>query len=102
MSLWNTNPVNAEPVLTLCSWSVFQTEKGERHFVGYNDRGREGRVSSAITSFDKKTMTGRTSSGRLYALAGPSGYDSDAEYVKHRWIDINNVTEMVDVTKEYE
>lgn len=102
MSLWRTAPVGAEPVLTLCSWSVFQTEQGERHLVGYNDRSREGRVSSAIVSFDKRTMTGRTRSGRLYALAGPSGYDSDAEYVKYRWTELNKVTELIDVTKEYE
>lgn len=102
MSIWNTLPVADNPVLTLHSWSVFQTELGERHFVGYNDAGREGRVSSVITEFDKKTMIGRTQSGRLYHLAGPSGYDSDAEYVKHRWIEINSVTEVINVTKEYE
>lgn len=101
MSIWHTTPVGSVPMLELTEWSVFQTETGERHFVGYNITEREGRVSSAIVEFDPISFTGRTKTGRIYKLTGKPGFNSDAEYVKSRWLDINRVSEYFDVTDEY-
>ena len=60
MSIWGPTSVSDTPVLELRRWSVFQDEKGERHFVGYNITEGEGRVSSTIVEFDAATDTGRT------------------------------------------
>lgn len=102
MTIWRTSPVSQTPVLKLVQWSVFQTETGERHFVGYNVTEGEGRVSSAIVEFNPETKQGRTSSGRIYQLAGEPGFNGDAAYTWGRWCEINRVSEQRDVTEEYE
>lgn len=101
MSIWRTTPVESVPVLKLTKWSVFQTETGQRHFVGYNMTEGEGRVSSAIVEFDSASRRGRTSTGRIYELIGEPGFSSDAEYVKTGWLNINRVSEHFDVTEQY-
>lgn len=101
MSIWSPTPVEQKPVLYLAQWSVFQTEKGERHLCGRDDQTYEGRVSRAIGSFDPLSMSVLSSSGRTYILVGPPGWSKDAEYVKNRWLNINNVVEYTDVTEEY-
>ncbi|SFU26333.1 hypothetical protein [Paraburkholderia aspalathi] len=62
-------------------WSIRQSDKGERHFVGHNVLGCDGRVSTPIRAFDPLTRTGTTASGSNYRLVGRAGRDSDAEYV---------------------
>ena len=101
MSIWKTSPVERTPVLGLAQWSVYQTETGERHFVGYNVTEGEGRVSSAIVDFNRETKQGRTSSGRIYQLVGDPGHNGDAIYTWGRWCEINRVSEQRDVTEEY-
>jgi len=98
--IWKTSPVSETPELELSSWRVMQTETGERHFVGYNLTEGEGRVSSAIQTFDKDTMRGVTRTGRVYQLVGSPGFNSDAMYVWGRWKRINEVTEELDVSEE--
>lgn len=98
--LWKTRPVVDQPGLTLRSWSVRQLPDGDRHFVGWCIENREGRVSSKIEAFDANTKRGFTSTGRVYELAGPPGYDRDAEYVWDAWKRINCVTDFIDVTRE--
>ena len=98
MTIWNVAPVTEDPEIFLVSWKVMETKEGTRHFVGYNVSGREGRVSSAIETFDKEHMTGITSSGRVYKLKGPSISNSDADYVWGRWRLINDITEYKDVS----
>jgi hypothetical protein len=100
MSIWATQRVSEEPIISLTRWSVFQTETGERHFCGMN--GNEGRVTSALVSYDELTRTATTKSGRIIVLEGEPGWSSDADYVKSNWIRINRVTELVDVTEDYE
>lgn len=39
------------------------------------------------------TATARTRSGRRYELAGASGLNADAQYVWHRWLEVNSVDE---------
>lgn len=102
MSIWRPEPVSTKPVLYLSQWNVFQTETGERHLCGVDDQTYEGRVSQAIGAFDPDTMSVRSASGRTYILVGPPGYSQNAEYVKSRWLDINNVVEYTEVTEEYD
>jgi hypothetical protein len=97
--VWATTSITETPEIELGSWRVFETEKGERHFVGYNLTEHEGRVSSAIQAFDPDTMTGITSSGRVYQLIGNSGFDQDALYTWNRWKKINKVVTDIDVTE---
>lgn len=99
--IYQPPPATERPVVSLSQWSVFQTETGERHLCGRADSW-DGRVSQAISSYDAATRTVHTASGRIYILEGPSGWSRDAEYVKNRWLDINNVSEWHDVTADYE
>lgn len=114
--IWPTRPVEDEPVIALHSWNVFcvpspNGEEADHHFNGYSGGpsssyfggGGEGRVSSKIIEFNQEKMIGTTRSGRKYQLIGPPGFNGDAQYVYHRWLGINNVTEeqVMDVTPEY-
>lgn len=95
-TVWETPPVSDQPSIALIRWSVKEAESGERYFVGFNVENREGRVSTAIRSFDPVTACGTTVSGRIYRLIGPPGYDPDGEWVwalwaysrKQRWRDV--------------
>lgn len=91
MSIWKTKSVSQQPEVTLVHWSVMETERHERHFVGYCKENQEGRVSSRIESFDVKAMRGITQSGRVYQLSGPPGYAPDAEHVWFMWARLNRV-----------
>lgn len=91
MSVWVAAPVNQVPGIVLRNWSIRQLPNGDRHFVGYNDLGREGRVSTKIVEFDVQRMRGKTRSGRVYELYGRPGFNGDAEYVWGAWCQINRV-----------
>lgn len=100
MTIWTTQPVDAQPSLTLVRWRIFKSDTNELHFVGYCPENYEGRVSSAIQNFDPVTQRGVTQSGRIYELAGPPGFDEDALYVWQRWLRVNNVPSCTDVTND--
>ncbi len=91
--IWKPTSVSESPDVSLVRWFVIEAnrEPKTRHFVGYNTREREGRVSSTIVSFDKETMKGVTRSGRVYSLFGDGGSDPDARYVLGRWLEINDI-----------
>ena len=100
--VWATRPVSEEPSITLTSWAIIETVEPEpsRHLVGYNDAGREGRVSSPIVTFDAATMRGVTHTGRVYQLKGTPGLNGDADYVLRRWkagykVDVKDITDAV-------
>jgi hypothetical protein len=97
---WTTSPVTETPEIQLSDWQIWETERGERHFVGYNLTEHEGRASSAIQTFDRGTMRGITSSGRVYELVGPPGHDADAAYTWNRWMTFNKVITAKEVTHE--
>ena len=84
-SIWETQPVEDEPEIILDQWQIFELH-GMRHFTGYSHAGREGRVSSPIMTFDEVEKKGITRSGRVYQLAGPAGFNSDADYVLSNWL----------------
>lgn len=87
-SIWKPLPITERPEIVLRNWKIFEVD-GKRYFYGYNVIDGEGRVSSSIEMFDKKTMKGITRSGRIYQLEGSTGYHGDAEHVLYMWLMIN-------------
>lgn len=102
MPIWKVLPITDEPEIKMTQWQVIELPNGDRHFVGYNYRQWEGRVSSKIEYFDPKTMSGITESNRRYQLEGRPGHNKDAAYVWAQWMRINGVGEFKDVSKEVE
>jgi hypothetical protein len=84
-SIWATASVEVEPEVRLTNWQVYAVGSG-RHFVGFNPGWQEGRVSTAVQSFDPQTRRGSTASGRIYELVGPPGCHPDAEWVFGLWL----------------
>lgn len=95
-------PVADEPEIRLSNWSIRECERKDgrrtRHLVGYNLKGREGRVSSSISVFDIDHMRVRTDSGRVYELIGKAGMHTDAEYVWEQFMYIQHAKNARDVT----
>ena len=107
MSVWKPFSVQQEPETRLTQWRVmeviadFNNFSPTIHLVGY--AGYEGRVCSAIQTYDPKSKRAVTSSGRVYELVGYSGYNGDAMYTWGRWFDNLGPTATVkDVTDQYE
>lgn len=100
MSIWLTPPVELEPGIHLVRWRIFQRENGKAHFVGYYPEGFEGRVSSAIESFDPITRRGVTQSGRVYQLVGWPGFDPDAMQLWELWSRAKGWKNCADVTDD--
>lgn len=94
-------PVYVQPHVTLERWRVRETRLGQRHFVGYCVENHEGRVSSAIRSFDTVTGVGVTSSGRRYLLSGWPCFDGDAERIWERLANQYDIRETKDVSMEF-
>lgn len=100
MPVWAVNNVQRQPSVSLLEWQVMQVENGDHHFVGYCPENREGRVSSAVVTFDVQKLRGVTRSGRVYQLVGRPGLNVDAEYIWQVWADINEVKTWKDVAAE--
>lgn len=98
MAIWRARSIDDVPEVILVRWRVFETEGGERHFVGTRRDRWTGRVSSAIVEFDMTTRTGVTRSGRRYVLEGASGISVDANYTWAVWCRANGVVIYRDVT----
>ena len=103
--IWDVAPVSERPEIVLTDWHVFEVAvlagpERTRHFAGQNFRDREGRVSSAITTFDASTGRGITRSGRVYELRGRPGFTPDGQYVWNRWKALNEAADIVDATAE--
>ncbi|NMM06963.1 hypothetical protein [Polaromonas sp.] len=103
--VWTCAPVSERPEVVLIDWHVFEVNlpcsaERTRHFAGQNTTDCEGRVSSAIVTFDGATARGITQSGRVYQLQGSTCLTGDGEYTWNRWKSINSVTDVVDVTAE--
>ncbi len=100
MALYRSKSVEERPEILLSCWSIRETNSGKRHFVGYDVSHRDGRVSTAIKTFDPGTRIGKTASGRIYKLDGRAGTDSDAEYVWNRVLALWEIEGWRDVTSE--
>lgn len=97
-------PDISEKTVKLTNWAIYEVESeflhSTRHFVGTVSNG-DGRVSSPIQSFDYKNMSGITRSGKEYVLIGYPGSGDAFTYVFSNWCVMNQITSMIDVTKEY-
>jgi len=99
MPIWRIKPIAESPEIILDNWTIFEVSTPlwpgkTRHFVGYNHRDREGRVSSAIVEFDAEKMLGKTRSGRVYKLTGRQGDGSpDGLHTWGLWCRRNEVAE---------
>jgi hypothetical protein len=100
MTIHASSSVDDDPVVSLESWSIRESNTGARHFVGFNLAERDGRVSTAIISFDSIMRTGVTATGRRYVLVGRAGFDRDAEYVWQWAVRQWRVQKWRDVTAE--
>jgi hypothetical protein len=80
-------------------WSLRRTSLGI-HVCGYNMTHGEGRVSSALQSFDRATGVCVSSSGNRYALSGKPGTNLDAEHVWGMWCRRADVEVWDDVTAQ--
>ena len=98
-SVWSASSLTEVPEIELTNWQVMQLPHGDRHFVGWNMTEREGRVSSKIVEFDAATRCGRTRSGRVYQLRGPTGHDGDGAYTWGCWMQRNGAA-CTDVSDE--
>lgn len=103
--IWRCAPVAETPSVLIEDWAVYEVQLANeahrtRHFVGTRlDRGRTGRVSSAIVTFDPLKQCGVTESGRVYELIGRGrGPMPDAEYVWNAWRGINGATDIAELT----
>ncbi|MDR3383750.1 hypothetical protein [Cupriavidus basilensis] len=101
MPIWSVASVEERPQVTLSHWTVYETDRGERHFVGRCMDSNSGRVSSAISSFDMEARTGTTRSGRRYVLSGGPGRDPDGLHTWTLWKLLNDVKEEKNVTPDY-
>lgn len=101
MPIWRVAAVEERPQVTLAHWAVYETERGERHFVGRCMGSGSGRVSSAIESFDVEARTGTTRSGRRYVLFGAPGHDPDGMHTWAVWKMVNDVKMEKNVTSDY-
>jgi hypothetical protein len=99
----NVESVGEVPYILLTRWQVIRVEGEGDHFIGYDEKLREGRASTEIVKFNKKTMIGVTKSGRIYFLDGMTGRDDDATYVWEGWLTVNGLNDRKteDVSHEY-
>ena len=108
-SLWRPADVTQEPETRLQQWQVYQVwanasyPKDSIHFVGHTGGYHgEGRVCSAVQTYDKERHRGVTKSGRVYELVGHPGHNRDADYVWNRWLGLMGDPEFTEVTNQYE
>ena len=106
LGIWKAAPVEVQPKTTLTRWGIYEVQlPGEsqrtRHFVGCSiESWREGHTSSKIISLDVKTGKGVTRGGRMYVLHDLPGLNLNAEHTWCWWCEINQATDIVDVTEE--
>lgn len=101
--LYRPASVAKQPEQEITDWVIREVTSPEpitRHVVG-SIPSSDGRVSSAIQSYDKATRTAVTRSGRRYVLKGEPGYSPNGEYVWNAWAASCGVKDSRDVTEEY-
>lgn len=90
LKIRSASTVDQVPIVLIQMWKIYEVTTWEdsartRHFVGYNLNERGGQVSSAITRFNRRDMSGITISGRVYQLIEEPGLDPLADRVWQRW-----------------
>ncbi|WP_429342609.1 hypothetical protein [Paraburkholderia sp. GAS42] len=96
-----TPPVLEEPCVQLSDWTVYETDKGTRHFVG-REKPPYGHycASEAIEYFDPQTGVGVDVTGQSYELAGLNGGLESTPGVWQGWVHRNSVM-FSELTAEY-
>lgn len=103
--IWPIDSVDVRPRVQLSSWRAYEVAhpRGEalsRHLVGYVLEHDHGQVSSPVLRVDPVARCCVTHSGRVYELVGEPGYNEDAIYVWHRWMEVNVIVDARDLTDE--
>lgn len=104
--IWKIEPAsNIDEHELLEDWQCFELRLPSRlartrHLVGCVGRWQEGRVSSAVVSFDLLLRLCTTESGRCYKLGKRTGVALNGEYVWDHWKSISCAEDVVDVTAE--
>ncbi len=103
--IWPIDSVDVRPRVQLSSWRAYEVAhpRGEalsRHLVGYVLDRDHGQVSSPVVRIDTAARCCVTHSGRVYELVSEPGYNEDAMYVWHRWMEVNVVVDARDLTDE--
>ena len=75
-----------EPDVYLSRWRIFETDDGLKRLVGY-DSVDQGRVSSALVTFNRTTMQMQSSDGLTYRLLGAPGFFWDVIATWGVWFD---------------
>lgn len=106
MPVWQIEPVEQRPQVTLEKWSVREVPlhgthaAWTPHLVGWSREDSQGQVSSPVLRFDPSTGRALTRSGRIYQLSGPPASDSDSEYVWARWKAVAHLSAERDLTQD--
>lgn len=104
--IFSAPDVEEQPTAVLTNWRIVEAMDDDgnrtRHFVGIDNDFGGGRASTAIVSFDKDALIGRTKSGRVYGLQGSpsSNQFDDAAYVWNSFAYINRLKTVANVTDE--
>lgn len=103
IEVFRPQPVSSEPSTKLRYWAVFDVEieeKKSRHYVGVAWDG--ARVCSPVQSYDPKTRTGVSRSGRAYRLVGPpaGSLRMDVAELWVTWKRINRAKELRRVKRQ--
>ncbi len=92
-------------VVSLRRWRVAEVEAPDggrtRHAWGHDVTNSLGRASSAITDFNRDTMTATTRSGKLYKLVGLPGNSRIGRAAWSKWCQDNGIVSEQDVTDDY-
>ncbi len=94
-----------QEVVDLRRWRVTEVVtsdgKRSRHLWGHDVTNASGRSSSALVTFDPRTMTVTTRSGTTYRLVGLPGNSRIGRHAWLNWCKDNGVVSSLDVTSEY-
>ena len=103
MPVWNVPKVEEQPTVHMHGWGIVRVkyregdDGTEDRLVGSADGA--GRISSAITEFDKENMVATTRSGRKYKLSDHKSLGGGAGYILAQLKRVVFETELV--TEEY-
>src|SRR5690606_634960 len=81
-------------------WMLLEDARAMRYFVGRCEETGVSRISSAIRYFDSDKRRGTTFSGRVYALVGEPGIESESRTGLERWLAVNQISKWTDVSGE--
>lgn len=91
MTIWS-QPSEETQAIPLVRWRIIQDETGACFFLGFDEHGQEGRVSSRVIDFDPDHLNGVTERGEFYQLVGDSGRDWDADDALATWCALRMTT----------